>query len=229
MEKGNQNFDDLQQLEYTIGTAIRIMEANIVKNLGIELPILQEGSNEVSRCADAISMAFFHTMYKGGVDKQTLGCMGSIDDLVPGNVVALEPTNLNGKYFLNAINDNNYVIIGKSQGPSGSHFTRICECFLVVSAGNGRVAFYSPFNQKFVHTDVRKYLRIGYINKVCSMYDRPRMDESFTVKKANDSKAEDLSVRIFSAKDGSPEVEYNYFSDSDNTSPFYVYKVHGFV
>jgi len=228
MEKGNQNFDDLQQLEYTIGTAIRIMEANVTEKLGIQLPNFQEGSNEISTCADVLSMAFFHTIHNSGVNKQTLGCMGSIDDIVPGNIVAFRPINHSG--CLNAIvAGNNFVKVGEPQGPSNSCFTRICECFLVVSAGNGRVAFYSPFNQKFVHTDVRKYLRIGYINKVCSMYDRPRMDESFTVKKANDSKAEDLSVRIFSAKDGSPEVEYNYFSDSDNTSPFYVYKVHGFV
>jgi len=69
---------------------------------------------------------------------------------------------------------------------------------------------------------------MGNSHKVCNMYDRPRMDESFTVKKASDSKAEDLSVKIFSVRDGSPEVKYNN-SGSRGTSPFHVYKVHGFV
>jgi len=70
MKKYASNFNNTEYQECTIGSAICIMEANVVKKLGIKLPFLKEGSNEISRCAYIISMAFFHTIYKDGVGKK---------------------------------------------------------------------------------------------------------------------------------------------------------------
>jgi len=170
--------------------------------------------------------------------------MRSIHDLVSGNVVAFKPVKFcfkqnvgalvaalkpcYNKGFLNATK-NDYVTVAGSRFLTGSPFSRITECFLIVSAGNGRVAFYSPWYQKFVQADNYGNLKTVNSNKVCSMHDRPRMDESFTVKRANHLVVEkDLSVKIFTAVDRSYEVRYKYSSDN-STSPFHVYKVHGFV
>jgi len=70
MKKYTSSFNNTEYQECTIGSAICIMEANVVKKLGIKLPSLKEGSNEISRCAYIISMAFFHTIYKDGVGKK---------------------------------------------------------------------------------------------------------------------------------------------------------------
>jgi len=106
--------------------------------------------------------------------------MGSIQDLVPGNVVALKPMKFcfkrsvgalkscYNKGFLNATK-NDYVTVGGSRFFTGSPFSRITECFLIVSAGNGRVAFYSPWYQKFVQADNYGNLKTVNSNKVCSM------------------------------------------------------------
>jgi len=175
-----------QEEECTVGGAIRLMQARIVEKLEIDLPSDEtERMDTISRCPYIIGLAYFHAICKGEADKENLGTRGSIDDIVVGNVIALK-----SYYGFMNIADDGSLKLGCSANSTTNTSSlppRFSECFLIVAAGNERVALYNPWYQKFVHVTADGIMETTNSYKVHHLDDRPRMDESFLLKRSNNN------------------------------------------
>jgi hypothetical protein len=105
---------------------------------------------------------------------QSIGALSDKSALVEGNIVALY--DIKQQSFVR-IYGNTVDCGGGVKAPNALPFEWGSERFLVVDAGNGRIALYSPCHRRFLAT--RNGQAEASVYPIGKLDDRPRCNESF--------------------------------------------------
>lgn len=179
----------------TLGDAIALLEAKLAA-LGIvlQVPEVKSGSLKQMKVSGKLQslpllIHFAITFALDTTDHVTKDSVGKASEdwkksLVPGNIVALHGTTSNTG-FLRIENES---VIGSARQYHGGHqqqhqalnhlkLENAAERFLVVDAGNGNIALYSPTNRRFLASKDGALVACGF--PITGLDERPRANEMF--------------------------------------------------
>lgn len=171
--------------ECTVGAAIEILEAKLAsKGIEFKVPPFTRKSEkgkvdgEILRLPTLIHLGIIHGIDKmDAATEQSIGKPASPGEaLVPGNVIALYFHG--GSSFLRICNER-ADFGGRSKPIDELPLEWDSERFLVVDAGNGNIAFYSPSHRRFLGCKNGKFSGAGY--PIVNINESPRANETFEI------------------------------------------------
>jgi hypothetical protein len=219
--------------EQTLGAAIEAFEeiASGLFSLQVFAPAKAEEEKSVKKSSVAGKTLRLPLMIELGItaaidqNKATQQSIGSLSDksaLVEGNIVALYSPGAGS--FVRIMDYGNSVSVDffDPQDIDKLPFEWNSERFLVVDAGNGCIAFYSPSHRRFLAAHEGRAEANGY--PIGKLNETPRCNETFRVEDPNDGSS---SINLYCCIDDNRAMHVVYQDDNSCTS-FKVVQINGF-
>ena len=210
--------------DQTVGAAIEAFEkiASGLFSLPVSTAAKDEEDNNATKFSPPGKLLRLPAMIGLGIavaidqNKATHQSIGSLSDksaLVEGNIVALYQVTHPGNSFVR-MNGNSVNCKGGPKAIDTLPFDWDSERFLVVNAGNGRFALYSPSHRRFLAS--QNGVAEASVYPIGKLHEYPRCNESFRVEDAQ------AYIQLYCDIDNSSAIQ------AGNSYHFQVVQIHGF-